>query len=691
MSLDCSVSPKEPSAPPAVMRDRRDHTTLLFAAVFAASLTYVVWRLFATLPLQYGVLAMVAGGLLWFCESAAVAEAFTHFNNARKAKAPELPAIGRDQYPEVDVLVVTHNESEALLYKTLNGCNHLQYPDPTKVHVYLCDDANRPEMAALARRMGVGYLGFDGNEHAKAGNLNFALPRTESPLVAVFDADMIPASRFLLETVPYFLSSEMIKDGDVWRRRTADDEPDSERPLGYVQTQQAFYNPDVLQRNLYLEDRVPNEQDYFYRSVNVARMHTGSAAFAGSNSLFSRQALVDAGGFAAHSITEDFATSVEILGHGYRSIAVDKELAHGLAPEDAWSFIKQRQRWGRGAAQVVVDRRFWRSGMPLRAKWNFLVSYFYWWTFVRRLVFILAPILCAVFGVYVADVTLGELLAVWLPYYVIYNVGLRHMSGRTTNALWSSTVDTIQFPYLIAPIILGTLGVPDRKFFVTPKDRATGRNSRLRLALPHMVFAVLTAAAVAISGYRVVVEHSSGSVIVLFWALYNLLGLCCAILYYRGRILDETHDEVDIAPLEVTVIDGVRTHPATVAAMGESRLALVCDEDELPVGAEVGLNLSFKDYNAQFRAYVDRQYRTGETCRADLTISTIGERDRRGYLQILHDRDHRFPRTVRFDTATVLHVLLSGLGIRRHPGEDEPRSSAVATSPKPVVALAESR
>ena len=35
------------------------------------------------------------------------------------------------------------------------------------------------------------------------------------------------------------------------------------RPLGFIQTPQSFYTPDVFQHNLYAETKVPNEQDYF--------------------------------------------------------------------------------------------------------------------------------------------------------------------------------------------------------------------------------------------------------------------------------------------------------------------------------------------------------------------------------------------------------------------------------------------
>ncbi len=57
-------------------------------------------------------------------------------------------------YPDVDILIATHNEETELLYKTVNGCRHMDYPDKSKVHIYICDDGNRPEMAELSKKCG---------------------------------------------------------------------------------------------------------------------------------------------------------------------------------------------------------------------------------------------------------------------------------------------------------------------------------------------------------------------------------------------------------------------------------------------------------------------------------------------------------------------------------------------------------
>ena len=129
----------------------------------------------------------------------------------KKRAQLDFPVIPDEYYPHVDVFIATHNEPVDLLYKTVNACTFMDYPDKSKVHIYLCDDGARPAVEELANQFGIGYLGFPGNKDAKSGNLNNALSKTSSPLIATFDADMIPQHTFLMKTVPYFMLSHLSK------------------------------------------------------------------------------------------------------------------------------------------------------------------------------------------------------------------------------------------------------------------------------------------------------------------------------------------------------------------------------------------------------------------------------------------------------------------------------------------------
>lgn len=641
---------------------------LLLLATLVSACIYIGWRWLFTLPLELGILSIIFGILLVLSESCTIIETISHFLNARFVKIPEMPEIPTHMYPDVDVLITTHNETEELIYKTLNGCKFMKYPGTGKVHIYLCDDTNRPGMRRLAEKMGVNYLGFSDNKHAKAGNLNYALARTNSPLIAMFDADMIPRSNFLLETVPYFFIPGMIKEKGQWRERT-EAEQLKDLKIGYVQTQQSFYNPDMLQRNLYLEKNAPNEQDYFYREVNVGRMRTNSAAYAGSNVVFSRKALDDSGGIATHSVTEDLATSIVVEGMGYTGIAVDKELAHGLSPEDAYSFIKQRQRWSRGSAQAVPTLHFLMSGLSLSSKWNYLVSYFYWWTFVRRAVFIICPILYGLFGVHVANVTLVQILVFFVPFYTLYILALRILSAGTQSVLWSCTIDTVQFPYLMLPIIGGTLKLHIRKFFVTPKEKVTGKNSHIALATPHVILFILSVLAIINCANEVFVYHHENAIVVLFWLLFNTYLLLKAILYYVGRMNNRIYERM-ATEVSVTVHTETQTLSGVTYDLSEGGMAILLPKPEyLPFDSDFTVEAQFETYKAGFKARVRQVQQQDKNWKYSLTISEISDNDKRQYLQIIFDRAHLLPRVITLSFITDLMLIIRGLRAKYRRGE----------------------
>ena len=254
----------------------------------------------------------------------------------------------------MDVLIATHNEPVDLLYTTVNACTFMEYPDKEKVHIYICDDGIRPEVEKLAKDLGVGYIGCPDNQHAKSGNYNHALSETNSPLIVTFDAGMIPQRKFLVKTVPYFFAQKWIDEDGTYRERT-EEECRSIKKIGLVQTPQSFYNQDLFQYNLFMENNIPNEQDYFSREINVSRNATNSVAYTGSNTILLREAMEEIGGFPYHTITEDFETSIRLQKAGYITYATTEVLAAGLSTTTVASMMKQRIRWAQGVIQSIQN------------------------------------------------------------------------------------------------------------------------------------------------------------------------------------------------------------------------------------------------------------------------------------------------------------------------------------------------
>lgn len=639
---------------------RRVKVLLVVSSI--ASVIYLGWRIFFTIPVEYGLISLIAGIALVVAETIGVIEAFAHYANLRGREVPNLPVIPESWYPSVDVYVTTHDESVDLLYATLNGCKHLKYPDLTKVHIYLCDDMMRPEMRDLAAKMGVGYFGLKDNKYAKAGNLNNAIAQTDAELLVTFDADMIPMSEFLLETVPYMFLPRMIQDEDgVWRERTAD-EIDPDYKMGFVQTPQSFYNADLFQFNLFAELNIPNEQDYFFQKVNIGRNRSNSTIYAGSNTVLSRAALAEAGGIVEGNITEDFATGINIQAKGYRSLGISKVFAHGLAPSDFKSLIRQRQRWARGCVQTVRKSNFLFGPLPFPTKMSYVSSFLYWWTFMRRLIYIISPILFVVFGIVVVDTSVTELLLIWLPSYLLYNRTLKVLSGKVRTQNWSNIIDTILFPYMIGPVLAETVGIKLKKFHVTAKEHTLVKSASLLYALPHILLLLPTVLGIYMCSDAIFSRGSYGSLIVLFWLVMNGYFLIMAIAFYAGRVnyrsSERYYARIDV---DIKVADSVyRLKTSDISATG---LAVKADTAYfIPPDEAIEITAYYNDYVANFKARVVHVAEVEGGWRYAIDITEIDDKNKAEYYQIIYDRDHTLAKQIKSlvpeDVATVVKGVL---------------------------------
>lgn len=496
---------------------------LLWILFSCLCLVYIVWRLGWTIPTDHGALAVTFSLVLLLTELLGILEMFVHFYTlSGEEKQPPTPKLGKGQLPDVDVFVPTRGEPVELLERTLTGCLSMAYDDPGKVHIYLCDDADSPEMEALAARLGVGYLTRQEHTGAKAGNLNAALSRTGSPLIAVFDADMCPKPEFLLETVPCFMS----EPGKRGSSRISG-------KVGYIQTPQQFGNADLFQRVFRAEEYIPNEQDYFYRSLEPARNKTNSVIFGGSNTVLLRAALEKVGGFCTESLTEDFATGILIQQQGYTCYAIAKPLAEGLSPESLPGLIRQRIRWARGCIQAGRCTRFLRNpGLNFIQRLSYLTSITYWYAPLKRLVYLMSPLLYAVFGVTVMRCSFEQMLVFWMPMYICAVLGIRLMSDGIRTAKWTNIYETCLFPFLLVPVLAETIGIKKKEFQVT--DKSGRRDWKWWYPLPFVVLVLLSLVGIWRVAAMMITRQTTVYLLLLFWLVYDLYQLLFALRFVLG-------------------------------------------------------------------------------------------------------------------------------------------------------------
>ena len=507
----------------------------LVVATMVTTSIYLVWRIIFTLPTQYGIWAMIFGVTLLIAEIMGMFEQMLHFQRMSDVVILKKPVCNLADYPTVDVFIATYNEPIDLLYKTVNGCVHMEYPDPSKVKIYLCDDGNRPLVRELAEQFGIYYLTREGREGAKAGNLNHAFANSSGELVVTLDADMIPMNDFLMACVPYFIpdlqhASKLLKEGGVEAKREREDK------IGFIQAPQSFYNLDLFQYNLYSEKHIPNEQDYFYRDIQLSKNKSNSVIYGGSNTVISREALEEVGGFVTNVITEDFATGLLIESKGYRCYAIDEVHASGLAPEDVGNLVQQRRRWARGCIQS--GRKFhilFHKGLTIKQKLSYISSISYWYDSVKRLIYMLAPIMYGVFGITVFVATPLELLLIWLPMYLINNKTLKYLSGNIRTVHWTNIYETIMFPLLLGDVILEMVGVTQKQFKVTKKGGEKEGGSQVKYLIPHLILAIFTFYGIIRSFYIIFSTGQISIIFLVFWLGANFYNLVMAIFFLSGR------------------------------------------------------------------------------------------------------------------------------------------------------------
>lgn len=532
------------------------------------TISYLIWRVCYTIPFGGRAISLAASILLLVFESLGMVEQFVHFSDMTQARDYPKPDVPESLFPDIDIFISTYNEEEELLFKTINGCLNLKYPDLNKVHIYLCDDGHRASMKAFAAKFPrINYLDRDTHEGKKAGNLNHAVSVTTSPFIVTLDADMIVQSNFLMEIVPY------IVDAEIKQRQLPEDD---KIPLGFIQTPQSFYDLDLFQFNLFSEASIPNEQDYFYRSIQVAKTRTNSVIYGGSNTFISRKALKAIGGFFTESITEDFATGCNIQKKGFVCMGTGKPLASGLSPNTIESLVKQRVRWARGCIDTGRKLHVIRSTqLSFTQKMNYWASVFYWYAPIKRFAYIISPILFATFGFEVVRCTLPQVLMFWVPMYVCTAISQRLMTSNLRTNKWTAIYETVLFPFLLIPVLLESMGFSLTQFKVTNKSRSgSQRGKNMIYMLPSIILTVLSIIGVFRGLWIILSMNSFGVAVVLFWLIYNLYVMVMSLFFADGREAFRNSERVTVR-LPCTLHVGGQQYPCETRDISEGGASVV--------------------------------------------------------------------------------------------------------------------
>ena len=326
---------------------------------------------------------------------------------------------------------------------------------------------------------------------------------------------MMPKENFLMHTVPYCIADEKV---------------------GFVQTPQHFYRKDIFQRSLPRKNVPHNEQDYFYQVIQRTKNSSNSVILAGSNTLLRRSAVEEIGGLVTGTLTEDFATGIELQKKGYTGISINEVLADGLPPMDFESLVKQRRRWAKGCIQSGRVTKYLRAKtLSFRQKLNYFSSISYWYSSVKRLVYLLAPMLFGLAGIGVMRCEPWEILLFWFPLYLCISLCVYRFSGKIRSLYWTNIYETVLMPFLLPSVIRELLGFHQKTFDVTSKkQKAADRKKTGRYLVPFVILLVLNLLSLAFVLYRSYLEAGWHYVLLIVFLLINSYYLFTACRIVTG-------------------------------------------------------------------------------------------------------------------------------------------------------------
>lgn len=500
------------------MKQKNLFKKTIYFISFISTFIYILYRILFTLPINMNFFSLFLGIIVLFTELWESFNFFIYYFNIlknTKKNSPLPPLNTSPEYPDIDIFIATLNEHDSLLKNTINCCKNINYPDKNKLHIYVCDDGNRNNVKELCKNFNVNYITRLTNKDAKAGNYNNALKQTHSPYIAFFDADMCPTNDFLELALPYFLSN-------------------SNKKIGFVQFPQSFKNPDIFQYRFNLENKIPFEQEYFYNTLQIEKNQTNSVVFCGTNALVSRSALNEINGFATGTISEDIATGMLIENAGYTGIALNNITAYGNSVTDFTGFAKQRSRWARGCVQMSKKYKiFTCKGLSLKQKLEYFSCVSYWYFGIRRLVYLIAPLLFSLCGITVINCNIKTFICLWLPCYLLKRFAIDILEQNQRSSTWNTIYETILTPILAPAVTQEFLGFHNTKFDVTPKGTTANRMSKLnfKVLVFHLIFFILNFVGFIISALKIFNNGMSLYILPLIWTLSNAFYLLIAIIF----------------------------------------------------------------------------------------------------------------------------------------------------------------
>jgi cellulose synthase/poly-beta-1,6-N-acetylglucosamine synthase-like glycosyltransferase len=267
-----------------------------------------------------------------------------------RGKEPK-PGPALDPLPVVTIQLPLYNEMY-VANRLIEAVSRIDYPRDL-LEIQVLDDSVDETRAiaeqAVRRHAAAGldikYYHRTDRAGFKAGALDAGLKVARGEFVAIFDADFIPSSDFLVQLMPHFRGPKIAMVQARWGHINED--------YSLLTKIQAI----LLDGHFVLEHGGRNRGGRFFN-------------FNGTAGIWRRLAIEDAGGWQHDTLTEDLDLSYRAQLRGWQFVFVPSVIAPAEVPVEMNAFKSQQHRWAKGSIQTCrkLLPTILRSNLPFSVK-----------------------------------------------------------------------------------------------------------------------------------------------------------------------------------------------------------------------------------------------------------------------------------------------------------------------------------
>ena len=259
---------------------------------------------------------------------------------SRKKRALEIdPLFDVTNAPKVTVQLPMYNEMY-VAERIIDTTAELDYPRD-KFQIQVLDDSTDETKEIIANKVkelaakGIDIIHIHRTDRTgyKAGALDSAMDKVSGEFIAIFDADFVPDTDFLLKTIPYF----------------------QDEKIGVVQTRWGHLNKTY---SMLTELQAFGLNGHFAIEQGGRNANGHYINFNGTAGIWRKSCIADAGGWEHDTITEDLDLSYRAQMKGWKFKYLEDVISPAELPITMSALKSQQHRWMKGGAEVFM--KMWK-------------------------------------------------------------------------------------------------------------------------------------------------------------------------------------------------------------------------------------------------------------------------------------------------------------------------------------------